>query len=151
MRHIDSTDYDIGLEPRLAQFRVELRMVADRLASLFARDLPDRAQMRLRHDHRKRITTKVLVFIASAACSIFEIILISALMQLAMALPMAIYFHRANVVALPVNLLIVPLSTIQLPLAALAVAVSFISTTIAHLPALFATWALHAMTGTIHL
>jgi competence protein ComEC len=64
---------------------------------------------------------------------------------------MAIYFHRANIVALPVNVLIVPLSTIQLPLAALALAVSFLSTAAARLPALLATWALHGMTGTIHL
>jgi competence protein ComEC len=151
MRHMQSTDYDIGLEPRLAQFRVELRMIADRLASLFERDLPDRVAARLQHDRRKHTATKLLVFAASALCSTFEIILISALMQLAMALPMAVYFHRANVVALPVNVLIVPLSTAQLPLAALAVAVSLISTALARLPALFATWALHGMTGTIHL
>src|SRR3954471_16043912 len=151
LRHMESTDYDIGLEPRLAQFRVELRMIADRLASLFERDMPDRVAARLQHDHRKHIAMRSFAFSARSLCSVFEIILISALMQLAMALPMAIYFHRANVVALPVNVLIVPLSTIQLPVAALAVAVSFISTTVAHLPALLATWALHAMTGTIHL
>src|SRR4051812_7706966 len=151
LRHMQSIDYDIGLEPRLAQFRVELRMIADRLASIFERDLLDRVAARLHHEHRKHIVTKTLVFGARSLCSVFEIVLISALMQLAMALPMAIYFHRTNVVALPVNVLIVPLSTIQLPLAALALAVSFISTTVAHLPALLATWTLHAMTGTIHL
>ena len=151
LRHIQSTDYDIGLEPRLAQFRVELRMIADRVALLFDRDTLDRIAARLQHDHRKRLATSALVFVATALCSAFEIVLISALMQLAMALPMAVYFHRANVVALPVNVLIVPLSTIQLPLAALAVAVSFISPAVAHVPALLATWTLHGMTGTIHL
>jgi competence protein ComEC len=151
LRHIQATDYDIGLEPRLAQFRVELRMIAGRLASLFERDMPDRVAARRQHDRRKHIAMSALAFSARSLCSVLEIILISALMQLAMALPMAIYFHRANVVALPVNVLIVPLSTIQLPVAALAVAVSFISTTVAHLPALLAMWALHAMTGTIHL
>jgi|tagenome__1003787_1003787.scaffolds.fasta_scaffold20980922_3 competence protein ComEC len=151
LRHIQSTDHDIGLEPRLAQFRVELRMIADRVASLFEGDMPDRVAARLQHDHRKHFATSALVFGARTLCSVFEIVLISALMQLAMALPMAVYFHRANVVALPVNVLIVPLSTIQLPLAALAVAVSFISTTLARVPAQLATWALHGMTGTIHL
>src|SRR4029077_7741374 len=88
---------------------------------------------------RKKFAAKTLVFVVLSACSAFEIILISALMQHAMALPMAIYFHRANGVALPVNVLIVPLSTIQLPLAALAVALSFVSPTLAHLPALLST------------
>jgi competence protein ComEC len=151
MRHIESTDYDIGLEPRLAQFRVELRMIAGRIAAIFCRDLPDKFAARLRDDGNKKTAQRVLVFGVVSACSVFEIILISALMQLAMALPMAIYFHRANVVALPVNVLIVPLSTLQLPLAAAAVSVSFLSQTLAGVPALLATWALHAMTGTIHL
>ena len=30
--HLDSTGYDLGLEPRLAQFRLDLRLVAGRLA-----------------------------------------------------------------------------------------------------------------------
>ena len=151
MRHIDSTDYDIGLEPRLAQFRLDLRMIAGRIASALTPDRGDKNALRLVHGQRKKYVTDSLVFTVRSACSIFEIILISALMQLAMALPMAVYFHRANLVALPVNVLIVPLSTIQLPLAALAVTLSFISVTLARLPALLATWALHGMTGTIHI
>ena len=151
MRHIDSTDYDIGIEPRLAQFRLELRMIADRIASALTCDLSDKDALRLLLLRRKKLATHALVSAVSAACSIFEIVLISALMQLAMVLPMAVYFHRANLVALPVNVLIVPLSGIQLPLAAMAVALSFISSTIARGPALLATWALHAMTGTINI
>ena len=151
MRHIDSTDYDIGLEPRLAQFRLDLRMIGDRIASAITPDLADKAAARIRHTRRKKHATATLVAAVRTACSVFEVVLISALMQLAMALPMAIYFHRANVVALPVNVLIVPLSTIQLPLAALAVALSFISSALAQLPALLSAWALHAMTGTIQI
>ncbi len=114
MRHIDSTDYDIGLEPRFAQFRLELRMIADRIASALTGDSSDKNALRLSILRRKKFVTNILVFFVRAACSLFEIFLISALMQLAMALPMAVYFHRANIVALPVNVLIVPLSTLQL-------------------------------------
>jgi competence protein ComEC len=151
MRHIDSTDYDIGLEPRVAQFRLDLRLIAGRIASALTPDDADKNAMRLRQAERNKYATKSLVFLVRSACSVFEIILISALMQLAMTLPMAVYFHRANVVALPVNVLIVPLSTIQLPFAALAVTLSFVSLALAKFPALLATWALHGMTGTIHI
>jgi len=151
MRHIESIDYDIGLPPRIAQFRLDLRMIADRIASALTRDLSDKDALRLLLLRRKKHATKALVSAVRTAASVFEIVLVSALMQLAMALPMAVYFHRANVVALPVNVLIVPLSTIQLPLAALAAALSFVSSALAHLPALLSAWALHAMTGTIHI
>ncbi|MGH8701808.1 MAG: ComEC/Rec2 family competence protein, partial [Burkholderiales bacterium] len=35
--HLDSLDYDVSLEPRLAQFRLDLRLVEGRLAALFGR------------------------------------------------------------------------------------------------------------------
>jgi competence protein ComEC len=48
-----------------------------------------------------------------------ELATTSVAIELMMALPMALYFHRVAVVALPVNLLIVPLLGILLPLALL--------------------------------
>ena len=38
-----------------------------------------------------------------------ELLLISVVMQIGLALPMAYYFHRATVVGLPANMLVVPL------------------------------------------
>src|SRR3954471_14491218 len=80
--HIESTDYDIGLEPRLAQFRLDLRMIAARLASALTPDLADKNAARLLQVKRNKLTSATLVLLVSCACSVFEIFLISALMQL---------------------------------------------------------------------
>ncbi len=39
LQHFDSTGYDLGLEPKLAQFRLDLRLVAGRIAQLFGKAL----------------------------------------------------------------------------------------------------------------
>ena len=44
-----------------------------------------------------------------------EVLVVSCIVELAMALPMAVYFHRITVFALPVNMLILPLLVIMLP------------------------------------
>jgi competence protein ComEC len=39
----------------------------------------------------------------------YELVFISAVMQMGLALPMAYYFHRATTIGLPANLVVVPL------------------------------------------
>ncbi len=46
-----------------------------------------------------------------------ELLVVSCVVELAMALPMALYFHRITVFALPVNLFILPLLAVLMPAA----------------------------------
>jgi competence protein ComEC len=92
LRHPDSTSYDLHLFPRQSQFRVELRMILARMKMLLPRWLA------------RLIALGGLQLAVRAA----DLILISALMQATLALPMAVYFHRATTLALPANLALFP-------------------------------------------
>jgi competence protein ComEC len=131
--HLGSTSYDISLPPSVAQFRLDLRLIADRLRPFFGTTLPPRAIRAILH----------------LALSGYEVLLISALMQLGLALPMAWYFHRATVMGLPANVFAIPLTEALMPAAVLAVSLGFLSTTLARIPALMAAAALEGITGTI--
>jgi competence protein ComEC len=90
---------DPDLPPPLAQFRVTLRLVASHLQPF----LGPRAASYL---------TPSLLRWLFRVC---ELLLVSALIELAMSLPMGIYFHRITALGLPVNLLVVPLIGLALP------------------------------------
>src|SRR5207253_5174451 len=78
-----------------------------------------------------------------------EIFVVSAVMQLALALPMAVYFHRAVALGLPANVLAVPLAGVLLPAAAAALALSFVWLRLAAIPAAIAAATLHAITSAL--
>ena len=80
----------------------------------------------------------------------FELLLVSAVMQMGLALPMAYYFHRATTIGLPANIAVVPLTQLLMPTAVLTVALGYISLVLAKLPALLTALALQAITGTVH-
>ncbi len=92
---------DPSLPPRLAQFRVILRMFAATLRPIIG----------------SRLAFSVFPKIVRLVLLAAELLTTSLAIELLMALPMAIYFHRVTAVALPVNILIVPLLGILLPLA----------------------------------
>lgn len=134
LRNIDTLAYDRSLPPRVAQFRLDVRLLIDRLGRFMPRRLPRVA---------------LLVFFRG----LFEIaglVAISATMQLGLALPMAYYFHRATSVAIPANLLLVPLLQLLMPAAVLAIAVSYVSFWLAKIPAALAGFALSAIAETVH-
>jgi competence protein ComEC len=134
LAHWDSDDYGPSLPPRIAQFRVDLRLIAERLARFFGRPWSLR-----------------LVRGSTLTClRIFELLLVSAVMQMGLALPMAYYFHRATTIGLPANLAVVPLMQLLMPAAILTVGLRSVSPLLARLPALPATFALQAITGTVH-
>lgn len=149
LRYLDTTAYDLALEPRLAQFRLDLRLLAERLAVLAplatgrATNPEDRASIAARHA-RWLVGTG-----AEAALNLFDVLAVSAVMQVALALPMAWYFHRAMVLALPANIVIVPLAGLLMPAAVMTLALGLVSSTLAHLPALLTGLLVHAMTGTV--
>ena len=55
-----------------------------------------------------------------------ELLFTSTVIQIALALPMAWYFHRATTMALPANALVIPIAGILLPAAVVAVAASYV-------------------------
>ena len=138
LRHLDSLEYDPTLPPRVAQMRVELRMLRDRL-----RQLPGAS-----------VSARALMSCVGAALGAFDLVVISALMQVSLALPMAYYFHRATSFGIPANLLVVPFTEILMPAAVAAVALGSVamgsvSRTLAWIPARITSLALAAITGTV--
>ena len=66
-----------------------------------------------------------------------------------MALPMAVYFHRATLFALPANMLSVPMVAVLAPLAVLTFLLSLVSPWLATVPAAATALLLHGITATI--
>jgi competence protein ComEC len=130
----NDNDYGARLPPRVAQFRVDLRLIAARLA----RFLGQPWSLRL-------VRGVTMVCLRS-----FELLLVSAVMQMGLALPMAYYFHRATTIGLPANVAVVPLTQLLMPAAVLTITLGYVSPFLARLPALLTTFALQAITGTVH-
>ena len=139
LRYLGSVDYDAKLRPRITQLRLDLRMIADRVA----RFLPVSVASR-------KYPLRFLGFLCRSALGVFDVLVISALMQVGLALPMAWYFHRATVMGLPANLLAVPLTEFLMPAAVLAVSLAYVSPLLAKIPAVVAGLALEGITGTVH-
>jgi len=99
---IDDIAVDGAIEPRVAQFRVELRLIAETI-QLWTR-LPLQWAM------------ESLALAARFALFAFEMAVISTVVQIGLALPMAEYFHRVSFSGLTANLLIVPLLNAVVPL-----------------------------------
>jgi competence protein ComEC len=134
LAHWDADDYGPRLPPHVAQFRLDLRLIAGRLARFVGEQWSLRA-----------VRALTIAFLA-----IFELLLISAIMQMGLALPMAFYFHRATTIGLPANVAVVPLTQLLMPAAVLTVTLGYVSPMLAKLPALFTSFALQAITGTVH-
>ena len=92
---------DPKLPPRIAQFRVTQRLIARHLAPATS----------------DRIAWRLFPFLIRSLLRLGELLFVTLVVELALALPMAIYFHRITVYALPVNLCILPLLAVLLPLA----------------------------------
>src|ERR1700721_878730 len=79
------------------------------------------------------------------------LLLVSALVELAMSLPMAIYFHRVTALGLPVNLLVVPLIGLALPSALITFSTLLLWPSLAIAPAAVTAALLHAINGIVQL
>jgi competence protein ComEC len=130
--HLDSTGYDLGLEPRLAQFRLDLRLIAGRIAKIFGTRLLG-----------AKLSRWIVTGIVSFAIAAYELLLISAITQAVLVLPMRAYFHRAAILGLPANIFILPLAGIMLNSGVAAIALSYISLPLARVVAWVAAAALH--------
>ncbi len=135
LRNLDSSEYDFSLPSRAAEFRVEMRQLRNALQDVFGRTLAN----------------FLIVRMLSLALIATQLLFTSTIIQLALALPMAWYFHRATTMALPANALMIPIASVLLPSAVLAVLLSYASHWLAYLPALIAGYALDFLTGTVRL
>lgn len=132
-RNIDSMSYDLVLPAKVVQFRLDLRMVAGRLRRFAGQSSP----------------LPVLAVASRTLLGAGELLLISVVMQIGLALPMAYYFHRATVVGLPANMLVVPLMELLMPAAVAAMALGYVSHALAKIPVLIAGFALEGIVGTV--
>jgi len=130
----DSPDYGRVLPPRVAQFRVDLRFVAGRIKRFVGESW----------------SVRLVRAIASFAFGTSELLFISAVMQMGLALPMAYYFHRATTIGLPANIVVVPLTELMMPAAIAAIGLGYVSGLLAKIPVVLTTAALEGITGTVH-
>jgi competence protein ComEC len=107
LRSISDPGPDPYLAPRAAQFRIEVRLAAEALV-LWTR-LP------------QRMVIVPLSMILRAGFFAFEMAVISTVVQVGLALPMAEYFHRVSFSGLTANVLIVPLLEAVVPIGFVAV------------------------------
>ena len=129
---------DAKLPPRLAQYRVTLRMMAAALQAAASGRVAGRIAW-----HVFPSTVRILI-----RC--FELMVVSCVVELAMALPMAIYFHRITVFALPVNIFILPLLIILMPAALITLLFALMGPAYAVVPAMIVAFFLHIGTGLVH-
>ena len=102
LRGLADADRDLHMEPRQAQFRVELRLLAE-TASLWTR-IPEQWFLAL------------LGMALRAAFYVYDVVAVSAAVQVAMTLPMAVYFHRVSLTGITANVVIVTIFSIATPL-----------------------------------
>ncbi len=133
-RNLPLLAIDPSLPPKAAQFRVSLRLLAIHLAPLTG----------------KRFAYGAPATMLGLGLRILELLLVSVIVEIAMSLPMALYFHRVTVLALPVNFLIVPFLGLLLPCALLTFATLLISAKLATVPAAVTAALLHSVTALIH-
>jgi competence protein ComEC len=119
LRHLSSPDFDRTRPSPVAQMRLDLRMIGDRLPRWFG----------------GRASLAFLGASARSALSAYELLCVSARMQAGLVLPMAYYFHRATVMGIPANALAVPLTGLLMPT---AVGSSYVWLPLAKVPALLA-------------
>ena len=119
-------------EPRAMQMRVMLEMFGEavgELLGLWARRLPAKL-------------FKAMLWAG-------ELALIGTVAELVMVLPMAMYFHRATVFALPANMIVIPLIAVLAPLAVATFLASLVSPWAAMLPGALTAGLLHGIAWAI--
>ena len=127
---------DAKLSPRLAQFRVTLRMLAAALQGAV---------------HERRIAWRFFPWTVRLLLRIGELLVVSCVVELTMTLPMALYFHRITIFALPVNVFILPLLIVLMPAALITLLVALIVPAYAVVPAIFVALPLHFGVGLVRL
>ena len=130
VRNLREVRIDPSLPPRVAQFRVNLRLIAQHFRPLVGNFL----------------AWKAFPFTLQLLLRVAELLTVSIAIELFMMLPMAAYFHRITLLALPVNVLIVPFLGILLPCALLTFATLLLAPMLAFIPGAATAAILHSVT-----
>jgi len=126
---------DPFLPPKVAQMRVLLRMYVERLRYIVG----------------PRWGWRLPFGIVRWGLRFTEAMIVALVVELAMVLPMAVYFHRITLVALPANLFGLPLLAFMLPLALMTFLLGCIHPTLAVPSGAVTALLLHAISWLIHL
>lgn len=121
---ITESSRDPRMPPVAAQFRIELRLLAETLACYLK--IPAGGLVR------------ALAFLARLALYAYEMAVISTAIQIGLALPMALYFHRISLSGFSANVLVVPLLALVVPIGFAAIFTGW------HFVAMLAEWLLDA-------
>ena len=119
-------------DPRDSALRLRLEVWGESLAEIFG----------------KRIR-KFPAYMVRTVVRIVELTLIALVTELVMVLPMAIYFHRAAVFALPANVLVIPIVAALATAGILTFIASLISPWLAAIPGALTALLLHAVSFAI--
>ncbi len=107
LRGLSNLSWDPDLLPRVAAFRVEMRLLAQ-TATLWTR-IP------------QRFWLFGIAAILRPLFYMFELTMVSAVIQVGLALPMIVYFHRASFTGVLANAVVVPLLSAVVPIGFVAV------------------------------
>ncbi len=126
---------DPFLPPKVTQMRVLLRMYVERLRYIVG----------------PRWGWRLPFGLVRGCLRFTEAMMVALVVELAMVLPMAVYFHRITLVALPANLFGLPLLAFMLPLALLTFLLGCIHPALAVPSGVVTAMLLHAISWLIHL
>jgi competence protein ComEC len=124
---------DSAIPPRFAQLRVTLRMWGEPLAGILGK-------------WAALLPARMIVITLWTA----QLILIGLIAEAVMVLPMALYFHRATVFALPANMICIPLIAVLASLGLATFLASLVSSWLTAVLGSALALLLHAVTGAIH-
>jgi competence protein ComEC len=124
LRHLDVAEHDASLEPRAAQFRLDVRVLIGFLRRRF-----------LVFGQHPRVARGLVAWPLNGALRIVELLVFSAVLQIGLLLPMAETFHRVTLAGVGLNALAVPVMGVLLALAIPTVALATVSPPLAVWPA----------------
>ena len=127
-------DRDINLAPRLAQFRLDLRLIIAWL----------KAKLPLLQQH-PAFCEQVVTMPLRVALWAVDLVLFSAIIQIGLLMPMAETFHRITMVGIGLNTLAFPLMTLLLALAVPTVILTATLPMLAVLPGKLLFWVTSAL------
>jgi competence protein ComEC len=132
LRHLDTLALDANIPPRSGQLRIRLRLFGELCA-------------RLLHPELRGMPA----WIVRSSFAILAAVLFGVAVEICMVLPMATYFHRATLLALPTNLLLIPFIAVLLGLTIFTFCISLISLSAASVPAACTALLLHAIRAVV--
>jgi competence protein ComEC len=134
-RDLRLTAIDPGLPPKVAHFRETLRVFSGAFEGT----------------RFERLAWRAIPFSLRFVFRVVELLAVSCVVELAMTLPMALYFNRITIFALPVNLFILPLLVLLMPAALVTLLTALVWPAAAAIPAMFVALPLHFGTWLVHL